>query len=365
MSGTWGKKLELSIFGESHGKGIGIVINGLPVGHKIDLEDVKIDMKRRAPGTSELSTPRAEKDQFEILSGTFEGNTTGAPIAAVIMNSDTKSKDYSNIQYNMRPGHGDYPGYIKYKGFNDYRGGGHFSGRITAPLVFAGSIAKQILRDKGISIAAHISSIGDIQDEMFNMLEIKEDMVRELREKAFPVIDDSIGEDMKKHILKAKSEGDSVGGTVEVIISGIPVGLGNPFFDSVESHISSMIFSVPSVKGIEFGAGFDITRMKGSEANDSYFIDKEDNDKVKTRTNNNGGITGGISNGMPIIFKVAIKPTSSVSIKQKTINIKELKDTELEVHGRHDPCITHRAVPVLESASALAILDLMLLEGEI
>ncbi len=362
MSGTWGKMLEVSIFGESHGKGIGIVINGMPVGHEIDFEDIKKDMKRRAPGTSALSTPRAEKDAFEVLSGVFEGKVTGAPIAAVIMNSDTKSKDYSNIQYNMRPGHGDFPGYIKYKGFNDYRGGGHFSGRITAPLVFAGSLAKQILKTKGINVTAHISSIGSVEDERFNPLNIENSLVEELREKVFPVIDDKKGEAMQEIILEAKSEGNSVGGTVEVAVTGVPVGLGNPFFDSAESHLSSMMFSVPSVKGIEFGAGFDITKMKGSEANDPYYMDGE---IVKTSSNNNGGVTGGITNGMPILFRVAIKPTSSISLKQDSINIKEMKDTELEVHGRHDPCIAHRAVPVLEAAAALAILDLMLIEGEL
>lgn len=362
MSGTWGKMLEVSIFGESHGKGIGIVINGMPVGHEIDYDYIKKDMRRRAPGTSELSTPRAEKDEFQILSGVFEDTITGAPIAAVIMNSDTKSKDYSNIQYNMRPGHGDFPGYIKYKGFNDYRGGGHFSGRITAPLVFAGSLAKQILNKNGINITAHISSIGEVEDERFSPCEIKESLMEELRDKNFPVIDDEKGKIMQEVILKAKSEGDSVGGTVEVAVTGVPVGLGNPFFDSAESHLSSMMFSVPSVKGIEFGAGFDITKMKGSEANDPYYME---GDSVKTSSNNNGGITGGISNGMPIVFRVAIKPTSSISIKQNTINVQDMQDTELEVHGRHDPCIAHRAVPVLEAAAALAVLDLMLIEGEL
>ncbi|MDO5708420.1 MAG: chorismate synthase [Andreesenia angusta] len=361
MSGTWGERLELSIFGESHGKGIGIVINGMPVGYEIDYDYIRKDMKRRAPGKNKLSTPREEKDLFDILSGVFEDKISGAPIAAIIMNTNTKSKDYSNIQFNMRPGHGDYPGFIKYKGFNDYRGGGHFSGRITAPLVFAGSLAKQILKSKGINISAHISSIGDIEDENFDKLNLNESLVEKLRDKEFPVLDDKKGREMQEKILKAKEEGNSIGGTVEVMISGTPVGLGNPFFDSVESKISSIVFSVPAVKGIEFGAGFSITEMNGKEANDEYHLEGED---IRTKTNNNGGITGGISNGMPIIFKVAIKPTSSISIKQNTINIKDMKETELEVHGRHDPCIVHRAVPVLESVAAIAILDLMLLEGE-
>lgn len=362
MSGTWGERLELSIFGESHGEGIGIVINGLPVGFEVDLDYINYDMKRRAPGTSDLSTPRSEKDSFQILSGIFEGKITGAPLACVIMNTNTKSKDYSNIQFNMRPGHGDYPGFIKYKGFNDYRGGGHFSGRITAPLVFAGSLAKQILIKKGVFISAHINSIKDIEDDKFDKLKLEENLCENLRNKFFPVINDNIGKVMQEEIINAKKEGNSVGGTIEVMASGIPVGLGNPFFDSVESKISSMVFSVPAVKAIEFGEGFDICKITGKDANDEYFID---NNTVKTKTNNNGGITGGITNGMPIVFKVGIKPTSSISLKQETINIKTMENTELEVHGRHDPCIVHRAVPVLEAVTALAILDLMLIEGEI
>lgn len=362
MSGTWGERLELSIFGESHGEGIGIVINGMPAGYEIDFEDIKKDMKRRAPGTSRLSTPRAEKDMFQVLSGVFEGKITGAPIASVIMNTNTKSKDYSNIQFNMRPGHGDYPGFIKYRGFNDYRGGGHFSGRITAPLVFAGSLAKQILKSKGITVSAHIDSVAGIEDEKFDSLNFTDELAENLRDKFFPVIDDEKGEKMQDKILEAKEAGNSVGGTVEVIVSGVPVGLGNPFFDSAESKISSMVFSVPAVKGIEFGAGFEMAEMTGREANDEYYMD---GDEVKTKSNNNGGITGGITNGMPIVFRTVIKPTSSISIKQETINVREMKDTELEVHGRHDPCIVHRAVPVLEAAAALSVLDLMLLEGEI
>lgn len=362
MSGMWGDKLEISIFGESHGKGIGVVMSGLPVGVKLDLDYVEKDMKRRAPGKSELSTPRQEKDMFDIISGFFEDRTTGAPLCSVIWNADTRSKDYGNIQYNMRPGHADFPGFIKYKGFNDYRGGGHFSGRITAPLVFAGSVAKQILEQKGIVIGAHIKSVADVEDEAIDMVNLDSQLLKDLREKTFPVIDDEKGMQMQDRILAAKEDLNSVGGVVEVAVTGVPVGIGNPFFDSLESKISSLVFSVPATKGIEFGAGFDITRMLGSEANDEYYMD---GDEVKTYTNNNGGITGGISNGMPIVFSVAIKPTSSISRKQKTINVKEKKESELEVHGRHDPCIAHRAVPVLESVAAIAILDLMLLEGEI
>lgn len=357
MSGIWGSNYKLSIFGESHGKAIGMVLNGLPVGIELDMEQISKEMERRAPGRDNLSTPRVEGDQFEIVSGILDDITTGAPLCSMIWNSSQRSKDYSHIRYVMRPGHADYPGFVKYKGFNDYRGGGHFSGRITAPVVFAGAVAKQILARKGITIGAHIKSIGSVSEESFDAVNLNAETLLELAKKPFPVIDQSAGEAMKQVILEAKEELDSVGGTVEVGVTGIPVGIGDPFFDSVESKIASLVFSVPGTKGLEFGAGFAISDMKGSESNDEYYMD---GDAVKTYTNNNGGITGGISNGMPIVYSVAIKPTSSISKKQRTIDVKEQSETELEVHGRHDPCIVHRTVPVLEAITAIAILDLIL-----
>ena len=300
-------------------------------------------MRRRAPGKNNLSTARKESDVPEILSGYFEGKTTGTPLCAIIRNSDNKSKDYSKIKDVMRPGHGDYPGFVKYKGFNDYRGGGHFSGRITAPLVFAGAICKQILRKSGIEIVAHIKSIGDMEDKSFLDCE-------------FPLIKKNLEEKMKNEILSARKEGDSVGGIIECMVLGIKAGIGSPFFDSVESTLAHLIFSVPAVKGVEFGMGFDISKMKGSKSNDEYYL-KEG--KVKTKTNNNGGIIGGITNGMPIIFRVAIKPTPSVYKEQNSINISTMEETTLQIEGRHDPCIVQRAVPVIEGVSAVGILDLI------
>ncbi|MDP4143515.1 MAG: chorismate synthase [Bacillota bacterium] len=356
MSGVWGNNIKLSIFGESHGRAVGITIDGLPAGIELDLEYIESEMRRRAPGRNALSTQRQEKDSFEILSGFFNGRTTGTPICAVIWNSDQHSKDYSELKDLMRPGHGDYTGKVKYKGFNDYRGGGHFSARVTAPFVFAGAIAKQILRDKGIVVGAHIKAVGNIQEENFDSVNLSEDLLKELVKKEFPVIDDNKGTEMQNLIIQAKDELDSVGGIVETAVLNLPVGIGSPFFDSVESCLAHLLFSIPAVKGVEFGAGFDISKMRGSEANDEYYMD---GDRVKTYTNNNGGILGGITSGMPMIFRTAFKPTASIARPQRTINITEGKEAELEIKGRHDPCIVHRAVPVVEAAAALTILDLM------
>lgn len=357
MSGVWGNNLKVSIFGESHGNAIGITISGLPSGVLLDMEAIDKEMLRRAPGRSKISTARSEADKVEILSGVFQGRTTGAPLCGIIRNSDTRSQDYSKLKDLMRPGHSDYPAMIRYDGYNDYRGGGHFSGRITAPLVFAGSIARQILKEKGIYLGAHVKSINNIEDDVFNPLEIDEKLLNSLKDGDLAVINKDKGEEMRGLILATKKEGDSLGGVVECAIGGIPAGIGNPFFDSVESTLAHLLFSVPAVKGVEFGAGFGITRMKGSEANDSYYYEE---DKVKTRTNNNGGILGGISNGMPIIFKVAVKPTSSIAKFQDTIDVSKKQEDKLQVVGRHDPCIVSRAVVVVESVTALGILDLML-----
>lgn len=356
MSGIWGNKIKISIFGESHGEAIGINIDGLPAGFEIDMDKVFYEMERRAPGRNELSTPRKEKDLPEILSGYFEGKTTGTPLCAIIRNTNTKSKDYSKLKDIMRPGHADYTGNIRYGGFNDYRGGGHFSGRITAPLVFAGAICRQVLENKGILITAHIKSIADIEDKSFLDVDINEELIQGFKGEDLPLIDHTLKESMKNKILAAKEEFDSVGGTVECAVLGIEPGIGNPFFDSVESTLAHLMFSIPAVKGIEFGRGFDITKLKGSEANDSMYFEQE---KVKTKTNNNGGILGGITNGMPIVFNTAIKPTSSILKPQNTVNINTKEDTVLEVNGRHDPCIVQRALPVIEAVTAIGILDLI------
>lgn len=352
----WGNNIKLSIFGESHGEAIGITLDGLPSGFEIDLEEIDMEMERRAPGRNKMSTARKEGDKVQIVSGFFNGRTTGTPLCGIIKNEDKKSKDYSKFKTVMRPGHGDYPGYLKYNGFNDYRGGGHFSGRITAPIVFAGSIMKQLLKKEGIEVFARIKSIGHIEDKNIDFTYINKEEFIEARYKEMAVLDDKALELMKERILEVKEEGDSIGGVVECVIVGLKGGVGSPFFNSIESNIAHLAFSVPAVKGIEFGAGFEISKMKGSKANDTYYID---GDTVKTRTNNNGGITGGISNGMPIVFRCAIKPTSSIYINQDTIDIENMIDANLQVVGRHDPCIVQRALPVIEAIAAIGVYDLL------
>ncbi len=356
MSGMWGSKIKLSIFGESHGNAIGITIDGLPAGFSIDMDKIMMEMSRRAPGKSSLSTPRKESDIPEILSGYFEGKTTGTPLCAIIRNSNTKSKDYSKLKDVMRPGHADYTGAVRYKGFNDYRGGGHFSGRITAPLVFAGAICKQILEVKGIIVSAHINSIGKIKDCSFLESDISDELLNSFKEKELPLINTKLEDEMRQEILSARSSGDSIGGTIECAILGVSPGIGDPFFDSVESTLAHLMFSVPAVKGIEFGKGFDISKMRGSEANDEYYLE---NGNIKTKTNNNGGILGGITNGMPIIFNVAIKPTASIFKEQNAVNIVTMEETTLCIEGRHDPCIVQRALPVIEAVAAIGITELM------
>ena len=355
MSSTWGTNIELTIFGESHGTGIGIVIGNLPAGITLDMEEIKKNMKRRAPGQNKMSTARQEKDEVQIISGVLDHTTTGAPLCAMIYNSDQHSKDYSLLKECMRPGHSDYPAYVKYKGFNDVRGGGHFSGRLTAPIVFAGSVAKQILRQKGIVVGAHIQIIKDIRDDRFDVHITNEDIENMLQQQ-YPTLNKDVFVKMQNVIEEARMNQDSVGGMIECAILNVPAGLGNPFFDSIESHLSSLLFSIPAVKSVSFGLGEDITRLYGHEANDVYYYEGEE---IKTKTNHNGGILGGISNGMPIIFTVGIKPTPSISRLQETVNVKSKEDTQLEIKGRHDPCIVPRAVVVVESMAALGILDMM------
>lgn len=359
MSGIWGKNVQVSIFGESHGVAIGITINGLPPGLEIDMEQVLFEMARRAPGRNELTTPRKEKDQPEILSGLLDGKTTGAPLTAIIWNTNTRSKDYSVLKNVMRPGQADYPGRMRYKGHNDHRGSGHFSGRITAPLVFAGVICKQWLKQKGVTIGSHIQSIGMIEDESFaDQKEVTLEQIQSFKEQQLPLFNAEKETEMKDLIVEAKEEGDSVGGVVETFVLGLDAGYGNPFFDSVESQLAHLVFAVPAIKGIEFGTGFDITKMRGSEANDEYYYDEQG--QVKTRSNNNGGIIGGITYGMPVVFRAAVKPPASIKKKQQTINVREGKAAELEVEGRHDPCIVPRVLPVLEAVTALGLMDLMM-----
>lgn len=357
MSSMWGKNIKISVFGESHGRAIGVVIDGLNSGIELDMEYINNEMKRRAPGRNKISTSRKEGDNFEILSGYFNGKTTGTPLSSVIFNTNQRSKDYETDKIVFRPGHADHTGYVRYEGFNDHRGGGHFSGRLTAPLVFAGAIAKQILEKHNIIIGSHVKSIGNIEDDSFNPVNIDNAILKKLRYKEFCVIDDEKGKKMKEHILEAKKEKDSVGGVIEAAVVNLPVGIGSPIFEAVESKLAHILFSIPGIKGVEFGLGFDMTELKGSEANDELYI--EDNN-IKAYSNNNGGILGGITNGMPIIFRTAIKPTPSIGKSQRTVDVSNGTNTKIETHGRHDPCIVHRAVPVVEAATSLALLDLMM-----
>mgnify|MGYP001855826996 FL=1 len=336
------------IFGESHGPAIGVVLEGVPAGLELDLEQVQKELDRRKPGQDPTATARKESDLVEVLSGVFEGKTTGAPLAMVIRNSDQHSKDYESIRYTPRPSHGDYAGFIKSRGCLDYRGGGHFSGRLTAPLVAAGAVAKQVLAGRGVQVGAHISSIYGICDAA---LEDPEEL-KAVAAKSFPVLNDSKGEEMRQAILEAKEEQDSVGGAIECAVTGLPAGLGAPDFGcNVEGIFSQYLFAVPAVKGIEFGAGVAFSLMRGSEANDPFAVE---DGKVVTKTNHAGGINGGITNGMPVTFEVTIRPTPSISLPQESVDLRTGEVTEIEIHGRHDPCIVPRAVPVIEAAAALA-----------
>lgn len=352
MKNTLGNNVTVSIFGESHGAAIGALIDGIAPGIEIDTEYIKEILSLRRP-SGDISTARKEADEFSILSGVFEGKTTGTPICIVIPNNDTKSKDYSKMQFTARPSHADFAANCKYHGFQDYRGGGHFSGRITAALCAAGAIFLSALSKKGIQIGTHIKKCAGISDRNFEALE---NDINELYKKEFAVLDNSKGNEMQEKIREAKSEGDSVGGVLETAVIGLPSGLGEPFFDSVESMLSHAIFSIPAVKGIEFGAGFGLSDMKGSEANDSFYIE---NGEVKIATNNNGGINGGITNGAPVIFKTAIKPTPTISKEQNTVDFKEMKEVILKAGGRHDPCIVHRARIVVDCITAIVISDIL------
>lgn len=352
MKNTFGNNVTVSIFGESHGAAIGVLIDGIAPGIEIDEQYIKEILSLRRP-VGAISTARQEADEFSVLSGVFEGKTTGTPICITIPNSDTKSKDYSSMQFTARPSHADFSAQCKYHGFQDYRGGGHFSGRITAALCAAGAIFLSALSKKGIEIGTHIKKCAGVSDRDFDVL--KND-IKALSKKQFAVLDDKKGTEMQEKIKEAKLEGDSVGGILETVVEGLPKGLGEPFFDSVESLISHAVFSIPAVKGIEFGAGFSLSDMKGSEANDPFYID---NGEVKTATNNSGGINGGITNGMPIIFRTAVRPTPTISKEQDTVDFKEMKNTTLAAGGRHDPCIVHRARIVVDCITAIVISDIL------
>ena len=319
------------IFGESHGPAIGVVLEGVPAGLALDLDFIRAELARRAPGQSAMTTARKEKDEPEILSGVFEGKTTGTPLCAIIFNTDTRSKDYAKLKDLPRPGHADYAGFVRYHGCNDYRGGGHFSGRLTAPLVFAGSVAKLALRQRGVEVAARISNVAGIADPT--------------------------PEEMEKAILAAKADQDSVGGRIRCAVTGLPAGLGAPDFGcNVEGIFAQYLFAVPAVKAVGFGLGTGFAALRGSQANDAFYMD---GDTVRTRTNHTGGVNGGITNGMPVEFEVTIRPTPSIARSQDTVDLSAGTDAKLEITGRHDPCIVPRAVPVIESAAALATCELL------
>lgn len=355
MSSETGKKIRVSIFGESHGSAIGAVVDNLPAGEHIDFDELQNFLKRRQGGNNKYSTPRKETDIPEIVSGIKDGVTTGAPLCLIIKNENTRSGDYETDI--PRPGHADFAAFAKYNGFCDLRGGGHFSGRLTAPVCAVGGILMQILKRRGIEIIAHLLSVGDVYDERINNLSLDEGQLGKIKNGGFPVLSDDAAEKMQNLIVGVKEEGNSIGGCVECGIYGVSAGIGNPVFDGIENAIASAVFGIGGVKGIEFGIGFETSKLKGSENNDEFYID---GDIVKTRTNNHGGILGGISSGMPITFNVAFKPTPSISLEQKSISFSEKKNVDLSVKGRHDPCIAVRAVPCVEAISAIAISDFLL-----
>ncbi len=355
MKNTFGNSISITLFGESHGEMIGAVLDGVAPGIMIDREYISKKLEARKP-YGRISTARHEDDEYSIVSGVCDGYTTGTSLTVLIKNKDTSSKDYSELKDKPRPSHADYTAGIKYGGYQDHRGGGHFSGRITAALVAAGAIVECALESKGIYIGTHIKRIAGICDRDFS--DHKAD-ITELSDLLFPVLDADSAQEMQKHIEACASEGDSTGGTLETAIIGVPAGVGEPWFDTLESQISHILFSIPAVKGVEFGAGFSFSDMRGSEANDPFCIIDE---KICTRTNNNGGINGGISNGMPIIFRTAVKPTPSIFKEQDTVSISKMENTRLCINGRHDPAIVHRARAVVDACTAIAIADMLTLK---
>ncbi|MGN1048808.1 MAG: chorismate synthase [Eubacteriales bacterium] len=352
MKNTFGQSVAVTLFGESHGAEIGVVIDGITPGIRVKEEDIAAALDRRRP-SGRISTARAETDKFRIVSGVMNGRTTGTPICILIPNTDTRSKDYSRMASLPRPGHADFSAECKYHGFQDFRGGGHFSGRLTAPLVAAGAIACSALAEKGITIGTHIAELGGVKDRKFDVY--AQDFAL-IRGSNFPVLDETAAQEMRKAAEKAACEGDSVGGVLETAICGVPCGVGEPWFDTLEGVLAHAMYSIPAVKGVEFGDGFALSAMRGSVSNDAYIME---DGHVRTATNHAGGICGGITTGMPITFRLAVKPTPSIRKPQRTVNLSTMKGEELTVEGRHDPTVVHRAAPVADALSALVILDLL------
>ncbi|MGN0571881.1 MAG: chorismate synthase [Candidatus Fimenecus sp.] len=349
-----GKNIQVSVFGQSHSKAIGAVIDGLPAGFSVDEEKVHAFMARRAPGRAKFATSRKESDSPVVLSGLLNGATCGAPLGVMIENTNTRSQDYDNLRLTPRPAHSDYAAAVRYNGFNDIAGGGHFSGRLTAPLCFAGAICLQILEEKGVAVRAHIASVAGIEDTPYDKVNIQTD---DVAAKAFPVLSDEQGEKMQAAIEKARMDCDSVGGVIECAVVGLPAGIGDPMFDGVENQLAKNLFGIPAVKGLEFGSGFAGSALRGSENNDAFCVE---NGEIRTVTNNHGGILGGITSGMPVVFRVAIKPTPSISKPQQSVHLETKIEETLTIVGRHDPCIVPRAVPVVEAVTAITVLDMLL-----
>ncbi len=352
MKNTLGNNVSITLFGESHGEGVGAVLDGLPAGLPVNTDFISHQLSLRRP-SGKISTPRREADSFKIISGAFNGKTTGTPMCIIIENENTKSADYSKNYGKARPGHADFTAFMKYNGCEDYRGGGHFSGRVTAALVALGAVCIDALKLKNIYVGTHIKECAGVSDAKFMYTKAE---INQLSEKSFPVLDDKAGEKMIEIIEKNVAEGDSVGGITETAVVGIPVGVGEPWFDSVESMLSHGLFSIPAIKGVEFGVGFGCAGLQGSEMNDSFVYE---NGVVKTKTNNNGGINGGITNGMPVVFSCAIKPTPSIGKAQETIDFINKQNTLLKTTGRHDPCIVHRARVVVDSVTAIVLCDML------
>ena len=353
MSSEFGNIIRVSVFGQSHGKAIGVVVDGLPAGEAIDLEELQRFLDRRRPGTGPLSTARKETDVPEFLSGLEGGKTCGAPLCAVIKNADQHSKDYGELADKPRPGHADFTAWAKWGGHADMRGGGHFSGRLTAPLCVAGGIAKQILARRGIFVGAHLASVAGICDRPFPLYPTAA-LFSEIAAKPFPVLDGEAGERMRAAILDAKNDLDSVGGVIECAATGLPPGLGEPMFGGVENRLAAALFGIPAVKGVEFGEGFRAAELRGSENNDPFTLE---DGEIRAETNRAGGILGGITTGMPLVLRAAVKPTPSIGRPQKTVRLSAMEAAELAIHGRHDPCVAHRAVPVMEAVTAAVLLE--------
>ena len=349
MSSSYGENLRITIFGQSHAPAVGVTMEGIPAGEPVDTEALRRFLDRRAPGQNDWSTPRREEDKPEILCGLQNGVTCGAPLTAIIRNTNTRSGDYAALRRTPRPGHADYTAEVKYSGAQDAAGGGHFSGRLTAPLCIAGGICLQLLSREGITVISRIAAIAGIADDGA--------LTASTADKPFPTVSDARGEQMRAAIAAARAEGDSVGGIIECAVLGLPAGLGDPMFGGMENRIASAVFGIPAVKGIEFGAGFAAAALRGSENNDAFAVE---NGKIVTETNRCGGILGGITDGMPLLFRAAVKPTPSISRAQRTVDLDTLESAELRITGRHDPCIVPRAVPCIEAAAAIAVYDALL-----